>query len=40
VETARAHLPRRIAGYEARAQHPLFVGETITFNGCVAGDTA
>ena len=40
VETARAHLPGRIAGYEARALHPLFVGESITFNGCVAGDTA
>src|SRR5262249_24741962 len=27
VETARAHLPGRLAGYEARAWHPLFVGQ-------------
>ena len=40
VETARAHLPGRIAGYEARAMHPLFVGQSITFNGRATGETA
>jgi len=40
VETARAHLPGRVAGYDARAQHPLFVGQSITFNGRVSGETA
>jgi 3-methylfumaryl-CoA hydratase len=40
VETARAHLPRRIAGYDARAMHPLFVGESITFNGRLRGEAA
>jgi 3-methylfumaryl-CoA hydratase len=40
VETARAHLPRRIAGYDARAMHPLFVGQSLTFNGCARGETA
>jgi 3-methylfumaryl-CoA hydratase len=40
VETARAHLPGRIAGYDARAMHPLFVGQSITFKGCVFGETA
>jgi 3-methylfumaryl-CoA hydratase len=40
VETARAHLPGRIAGYDARAMHPLFVGQSITFNGRVSGETA
>jgi 3-methylfumaryl-CoA hydratase len=40
VETARAHLPRRIAGYDARAMHPLFVGESMTFNGRLRGETA
>jgi 3-methylfumaryl-CoA hydratase len=40
VETARAHLPGRIAGYDARALHPLFIGQSITFNGRTTGDTA
>jgi 3-methylfumaryl-CoA hydratase len=40
VETARTHLPRRIAGYAARALHPLFVGQSITFNGRLSGETA
>jgi 3-methylfumaryl-CoA hydratase len=40
VETARAHLPGRITGYDARAMHPLFVGQSITFNGRVSGETA
>jgi 3-methylfumaryl-CoA hydratase len=39
VETARAHLPGRIAGYDARALHPLFVGESITFHGRLSGET-
>ena len=40
VETARPHLPGRIAGYQARAIHPLFVGQSIAFNGRIAGDGA
>jgi 3-methylfumaryl-CoA hydratase len=40
VETARAHVPGRIAGYDARAMHPLFTGQSITFNGRTTGDTA
>ena len=40
VETARAHLPGRLAGYDARALHPLFVGESIAFNGRLAGKSA
>lgn len=40
VETARQHLPGRIAGYDARALHPLFVGQSMTFNGRLSGDTA
>ena len=40
VETARAHLPGRLAGYDARALHPLFVGESIAFNGRLAGESA
>lgn len=40
VETARKHLPRRIAGYDARAMHPLFVGQSIAFNGRIAGEGA
>jgi 3-methylfumaryl-CoA hydratase len=40
VETARPHLPRAIAGYAARAVRPLFVGERITFNGRLEGNTA
>jgi 3-methylfumaryl-CoA hydratase len=33
VETARAHLPRPIASYAARAVSPLFAGERVAFNG-------
>jgi len=40
VETARAHLPGRLAGYEARALHPLFVGQSVAFNGRVSGESA
>jgi 3-methylfumaryl-CoA hydratase len=40
VETAREHLPVRIAGYDARAMHPLFVGQKIAFNGRIAGEVA
>ena len=40
VETARTHLPGRVAGYDARALHPLFVGQSMTFNGRVSGETA
>jgi 3-methylfumaryl-CoA hydratase len=40
VETARPHLRGAIAGYEARALHPLFVGEAISLNGRSCGDTA
>jgi 3-methylfumaryl-CoA hydratase len=40
VETARAHLRGRIAGYDARAMHPLLVGERMTFNGRLTGATA
>jgi hydroxyacyl-ACP dehydratase HTD2-like protein with hotdog domain len=40
VETARPHLPRAIAGYAARAVRPLYVGERITFNGRLTGNTA
>ena len=40
VETARAHLPARIAGYDARAMHPLFIGHSVTFNGRISGETA
>jgi 3-methylfumaryl-CoA hydratase len=40
VETARAHLPRPITAYAARALSPLFVGQRVAFNGRLAGDTA
>jgi len=40
VETARVHLPGRLAGYEARALHPLFVGQSVAFNGRVSGESA
>jgi 3-methylfumaryl-CoA hydratase len=40
VETARPHLPGRIAGYDARAISPLFAGETVTFNGRVTAGGA
>jgi 3-methylfumaryl-CoA hydratase len=40
VETARKNLPRPIAGYDARAVHPLFVGQSISFNGRIAGEGA
>jgi 3-methylfumaryl-CoA hydratase len=33
VETARPHLPGRIAGYAARAVSPLCAGEAVAFNG-------
>jgi hydroxyacyl-ACP dehydratase HTD2-like protein with hotdog domain len=38
LETARPHLPRRICGYDARALSPLFVGQSITFNGRMSGE--
>ena len=40
VETARPHLPGPIAGYDARAMAPLFIGDTIALNTRIAGDTA
>jgi 3-methylfumaryl-CoA hydratase len=40
VERARPHLPGRIAGYDARAMKPLFIGQTVTLNGRVGGNTA
>lgn len=40
VESARRRLPGRIVGYDARAMKPLFIGQTVTLNGRVAGDTA
>jgi 3-methylfumaryl-CoA hydratase len=40
VETARPHLPGAAAGYDARAMAPLFIGETITLNTRIVGDTA
>jgi 3-methylfumaryl-CoA hydratase len=40
VETARPHLPRPIAAYAARAMSPPFVGQSVAFNGRLAGDTA
>jgi 3-methylfumaryl-CoA hydratase len=40
VETARPHLRRPIASYAARAVSPLFIGQRVTFNGRLAGDTA
>ena len=40
VETARPHLRARIAGYDARAMHPLFVGQSMTFNGSRRADAA
>jgi 3-methylfumaryl-CoA hydratase len=40
VEAARPHLPGPIAGYDARAMAPLFIGNAITLNTRLAGDTA
>jgi 3-methylfumaryl-CoA hydratase len=40
VETARSHLRGRISGYAARALHPLYAGESITFNGGMSGESA
>jgi len=40
VETARPHLPGPIAGYDARAMAPLFIGDTIALNTRIAGDVA
>jgi 3-methylfumaryl-CoA hydratase len=40
VETARPHLPGAIAGYDARAMAPLFIGQVITLNTRIAGDAA
>jgi 3-methylfumaryl-CoA hydratase len=40
VETARPHLPRRIAHYAARAESPLFIGTRATFNGRLTGEGA
>ena len=40
VESARAHLPGAISGYDARALAPLFIGQTITLNTRIVGDTA
>jgi 3-methylfumaryl-CoA hydratase len=40
VETARTHLPGHVAGYDARAMRPLFVGQSMTFNGRLSGERA
>jgi len=40
VETARPHLPGSITGYDARAMAPLFIGQAVTLNTRIAGDTA
>lgn len=40
VETARPHLPGTIESYDARAMAPLFIGQTITLNTRIVGDTA
>ncbi len=40
LETARSHLPGRACGYDARALHPMYAGESITFNGRMSGETA
>ena len=40
VESARPHLPGRIAGYDARAMRPLFIGGSVTLNGRMAGEGA
>jgi 3-methylfumaryl-CoA hydratase len=40
VETARPHLRACIAGYDARAMRPLFVGQSMTFNGRRRGEGA
>ena len=40
VEAGRPHLPGPITGYDARALAPLFIGDTITLNTRLAGDSA
>ena len=40
VETARPHLPGTIEAYDARAMAPLFIGQAITLNTRLVGDTA
>jgi len=40
VESARPHLPGAIAGYDARAMRPLFIGQGIALNGRLSGDQA
>jgi 3-methylfumaryl-CoA hydratase len=40
VESARPHLPGRIAGYDARAMKPLFIGGNVSLNGRMAGEGA
>jgi 3-methylfumaryl-CoA hydratase len=40
IETARPYLPRPVAGYAARAMSPIFVGQSITFNGRLVSDGA
>jgi 3-methylfumaryl-CoA hydratase len=40
VESARPHLPGAIAGYDARAMKPLFIGGSVTLNGRMAGEGA
>ena len=39
VEAARPTLSGRVAGYDARAMAPLFIGQTVLLNSRVAGDT-
>lgn len=41
VETAKLHLGGRgIAGYDARAMAPMFIGQTVSLNGRIKGDVA
>ena len=40
VEAARPKLPGTIAGYDARAMAPLFMGQTVQLNSRIVGDTA
>jgi 3-methylfumaryl-CoA hydratase len=40
VEAARPHLGGAIGGYDARAMAPLFIGQSITLNTRLVGDTA
>ena len=38
VEAARPHLKGAIAGYDARAMAPMFIGQNLALNGRIKGD--